>query len=155
MTNLKIEVTVSWNQQVQADRTIPTAKPDIIIRDNEEGTCVLVDVAISGPKMFELWGACNRYKHMWTVQTRVMPVILAATEAISKTFRKYLKDVNLPGRHDCKELQKRAVLSSARVLWRVLMWKWKTFQQGKSYLLQRHGLFQVYNYTCPLWKWHK
>ena len=54
MTNLKIEVTVSWNQQVQADRTIPTAKPDIIIRDNEEGTCVLVDVAISGPKMFEL-----------------------------------------------------------------------------------------------------
>jgi len=37
-----------WNQQVQTDRTIPNNKPDIIIRDNEKGTCMLIDVAISG-----------------------------------------------------------------------------------------------------------
>ena len=35
-------------QQVQTDRTIPNNKPDIIIRDNEKGTCMLIDVAISG-----------------------------------------------------------------------------------------------------------
>ena len=28
-----------WNPQVQTDRTIPNNKPDIIIRDNEKGTC--------------------------------------------------------------------------------------------------------------------
>jgi len=39
------------NQQVQTDRTIPNKKPDIIIRDNEKGTCMLIDVAISGDKM--------------------------------------------------------------------------------------------------------
>ena len=39
-------VTILWNQQVQTDRTIPNNKPDIIIRDNEKGTCMLVDVAI-------------------------------------------------------------------------------------------------------------
>ena len=39
-----------WNQQVQTDRTIPNNKTDIIIRDNEEGTCMLIDVAISGDR---------------------------------------------------------------------------------------------------------
>ena len=35
-----------WNQQVQTDRTVASNKPDIIIRDNEKGTCVLVDGAM-------------------------------------------------------------------------------------------------------------
>ena len=42
------KVTILWNQQVQTDRTIPNNKPDIIIRDNEAGTCKLIDFAISG-----------------------------------------------------------------------------------------------------------
>ena len=41
-------VIILWNQQVQTDRTIPNNKPDIIIRDNEKRTCMLIDVAISG-----------------------------------------------------------------------------------------------------------
>ena len=35
---------------MQTDRAIPNNKPDIIIRDNEKGICVLRDVAISGEK---------------------------------------------------------------------------------------------------------
>jgi hypothetical protein len=35
---------------VQTDRTIPYNKPDITIRDNEKGTCMLIDVAISGAR---------------------------------------------------------------------------------------------------------
>jgi hypothetical protein len=31
---------------VQTNRTIPNNKPDIIIRDNEKGTCMLIDIAI-------------------------------------------------------------------------------------------------------------
>jgi len=37
-----------WNQQIQTYRTIPSNKPDIIIRDKEKGTCMVIDVAISG-----------------------------------------------------------------------------------------------------------
>jgi len=44
------KVTILWNQQVQTVRTIPNNKPDIIIRDNGKGTCVLTDVAISGDR---------------------------------------------------------------------------------------------------------
>jgi hypothetical protein len=35
----------------QTDRTIPNNKPDIIIRDNEKGTCMLIDVAIPGDRI--------------------------------------------------------------------------------------------------------
>ena len=44
------KVTTMWNQQTQTGRTIPNNKPDIIIRDNEKGTCLLIDVAISGDR---------------------------------------------------------------------------------------------------------
>ena len=43
-------VTILWNQQVQTDRTIPNNKPDIIIRDNEKRTYMLIDVVISGDR---------------------------------------------------------------------------------------------------------
>ena len=43
------KVTTLWNQQVQTDRTIANNKPDIIIHDNENGTCMLIDV-ISGDR---------------------------------------------------------------------------------------------------------
>ena len=42
------KVNTLWNQEVQTDRTIPNNKPDIIIRDNEKGTCMLIDDAFSG-----------------------------------------------------------------------------------------------------------
>ena len=131
MTNLKkTEVNVLWNKQVQTDGTISTAKPDVIIHDNEEGTCMLVDVEIQGDRnvLKKEAGKFLNYKEltieiqsMCTVKTKVIPVILAETEAIPKAFRKYLNNLHLPGRHDIKELQKRSMLSYARVLWAVLM----------------------------------
>jgi len=44
------KVTILWNQQIQTDRNIPNNKPYIIIRDNEKGTCLLIDVVISGDR---------------------------------------------------------------------------------------------------------
>jgi len=35
---------------VQINRTIPNSKLDIIIYDNEEGICILINVAISGDR---------------------------------------------------------------------------------------------------------
>jgi len=38
------------NNKVKTDRTTPNNKPDIIIRVNQKGTCMLIDVAISGDR---------------------------------------------------------------------------------------------------------
>jgi hypothetical protein len=44
------KVTVLWNQQMQTDRTTTNNRPGITIRDNEKGTCLLIDVAIAGDR---------------------------------------------------------------------------------------------------------
>ena len=40
-TSQESKVTTLWKQQVQTDRTIHNNKPDIILRDNEKGKCML------------------------------------------------------------------------------------------------------------------
>jgi len=101
-----------WNQQVQTGITIPNNKPDIIIRDNEEGTCMLIDVAISGDrnvikkeaeKILKYKDLTIEIRRMWNVKTKVIPVIIGATGTVSKSFRKYVS--NIPGKHEVKELQ--------------------------------------------------
>ena len=56
---------------------------------------------------------------MWNVKTKVMPVIIGATGAISKSFRKYVS--NIPGKYEVKELQKTAILVTAHIFRKVLM----------------------------------
>jgi hypothetical protein len=116
-----------WNQQVQTDRTIPNNKPDIIIHDNEKGTCIVIDVAISGDrnvikkeaeKILKYQDLTIEIQSMWNVKTRVVPVIIEATGTISESFRKYVS--NIPENHEVKALQKTAILSTAHILRKVL-----------------------------------
>ena len=109
------KVTILWNQQVQTDRTIPSNKPDIIIRDNEKGTCMLIDVATSGDrnlirkeaeKILNYKAPTIKIQRMWNVKAKVIAVTIGATGTISKSFRKYVS--NVPGNHEVKELQKTA-----------------------------------------------
>jgi hypothetical protein len=113
---------------VQTDRTIPNNKPDIIIQDNEEGTCMLIDVAIprdrnviktEAEKILKYKDLIIEIQRMWNVKTKVMPVIIRATGTISKSLRKYLSSI--PGKHKIKELQKTAILGTAHILQKVLM----------------------------------
>jgi hypothetical protein len=112
---------------MQTDRTIPTNKPDIITRDNENGTCMLIDIAISADRnvIKKEAGTILKYKdltteiqRMWNVKAKVIPVIIGATGTVSKSFRKYVSDI--PGNHDVKELQKTAILGTAHRLREVL-----------------------------------
>jgi branched-subunit amino acid transport protein len=52
-------------------------------------------------------------------KTRVIPVIIGATEPISKSFRKYVSTI--PRNHAVKERQKTAILGTAHILRKVLM----------------------------------
>ena len=127
-TNQGRKMTILWNQQVQTDRTIPNSKPDIIIRDNEKGTSMLIDVAISGDKngikkeaekILKYKDLTVEIQPMWILKTSVTPVIIGGTGTISKSFRKHVS--NIPGHHDVKELQKTAILDTAHILRKVLM----------------------------------
>jgi hypothetical protein len=67
---------------------------------------------------------------MWSVKTRVIPVIIGATGTISKPFRKYVSTI--PGNHDVRELQKTAILGTAHRLRKVLMLKYIRVNAGTS-----------------------
>jgi len=105
---------ILWHQQVQTDRTIPNNKPDIIIRVNEKGTCMLIDVAISvewnvikkeAEKIIKYKDLTIETQHMWNVKTEVIPVIIGATGTISKSFRKYMSNIpeNMKSRKSRKQ----------------------------------------------------
>jgi heme/copper-type cytochrome/quinol oxidase subunit 2 len=57
-------------------------------------------------------------QRMWNVKAMVIPVVIGATGTISKSFRKYVR--NIRGSRDVKELQKTAVLGTAHILRKVL-----------------------------------
>ena len=114
---------------MQTDRTNPNNKPDIIIRDNETRTCMLIDVRVAIPgdrdvikkeaeKILKYKDLTIEIQRMWNVKTRVIPVIIGATGTLSKSFRKYVSDI--PGNHDVKEIQKTAILGTAHILRKVL-----------------------------------
>jgi hypothetical protein len=44
------EVIILFNQREQTDRNIPNNKMDILIQENEEGTFMLIGVAMSGDR---------------------------------------------------------------------------------------------------------
>jgi hypothetical protein len=127
-TNQEGKVTMLWNQQVHTDRTIPNSKPDIIIRDNEKGTRLLIDVAFPGDrkvineeaeKILKYKDLITEIPHMWNLKTKVTPVTIGPTGNISTPFRKYLSSI--PGKHDIKELRKTSILGTAHILRKVLM----------------------------------
>jgi hypothetical protein len=71
-------------------------------------------------------------QRMWNLKTKVMPVIIGATGTISKSFRKYLK--NICGQHEIKKstYKKATILGSAHTLRKVLMPECKTFIKGNN-----------------------
>jgi hypothetical protein len=94
----------------------------IVIRYNEKGTCMLIDVAISGnrnvikkeaKKILKYKDLTIEIQRMWNVKARVIPVIIGVTGTISKSFRKYVRSI--PGKHEVREL-----LGTAHILQKVL-----------------------------------
>jgi hypothetical protein len=113
---------------VQTDRNIPNNKPDIIIRDNEKGTCMLIDVAISGDrnvikkeveKILKYKDLTLEIQRAWDVKTNLILLIIGANGTISKSFRIYQS--NVPRKHEIKELQKTAILGTAHILRKILI----------------------------------
>jgi hypothetical protein len=105
----------------------PNNKSDIIIRDNEKRTCMLIGVPMPGDrnvikkeaeKILKYKDLTIEIQRMWNVKTNVIPVIIGATGTISKSFRKYLS--NVPGIHEVKDLQKIAILGTTHILRKVL-----------------------------------
>jgi len=86
------------------DVTIPNNKPYIIIRNNEQGTCLFIDIAISGvtfvvkkepQNILKFKDLTVEKQRMRNLKTKVIPVVIWTTGIISKSLIKYIN--NIPG----------------------------------------------------------
>jgi len=121
------DVTVLWNQAVHTDREVTANRPDIIIKNEKEKTCTLIDVAIpadrdvvqkEAEKKLKYNSLCIEMQRMWNLKCTVVPVIIGATGMVTRSLRKNLEAV--PGKHSIDSLQKTAILGTAHTIRKVL-----------------------------------
>ena len=125
------------NQQMQTDRTVPNNKPVILIRNNETLKCI-IDAEIPGDGNMIKTAAEKILKHEdLTIKTQRVrnvktskTIMIRSTGGISKSLRKYLGIITI--KHEIKELQKTAILSSAHILRKVLTSKYKKLIEGNN-----------------------
>jgi hypothetical protein len=108
------------NNKVTANR------PDIIIKNNKEKTCRLIDVSIPADRNVVQKEAEKNLKYksfcieirVWNLKCMIIPVIIGATGVVTRSIRKNLEAV--PGKHLLDSLQKMAILGIAHIIWKAL-----------------------------------
>ena len=80
-------VTILWNFTVHTDRKIDTSRPDIIIKNYEERTCTMMDVAAPSDQNISLkeFQKLSKYKDLevevtktWKLKTKIIPLVIGA-----------------------------------------------------------------------------
>ena len=126
------KVTILWDMQVHTDKTIKANKPDIIIKDKQEKTCMLIDMAIPSDRNTSVKVAekLSKYKDleieitkMWGLKTITVPVVIGALGVVKKGIEKHIDKI--PGKINITELQKIALLGSSHILRKVLSIEWR------------------------------
>jgi hypothetical protein len=103
-------ITVLWNHIVHTDREVTTNSPDKIIKNKQEKTYLLIDVAIPADrhivqkngKEAKLQEFMYSDKHMLNLKCKVIPVIIGATGIVTKGLRKNLEAIL--GKHSIDSL---------------------------------------------------
>ena len=103
--------TILWDTSIHTDRTIAGKKPDIVLKNKNEKTCLLInrtiplDTNTSGKTTEKL----TKYKDleievepMWGLKTTTVPVVLGALGAIKKDIGNYSNKI--PGNINIHEL---------------------------------------------------
>lgn len=121
------DVTILWDYTIHTDRKIEANRPDIIVKNQKEKTCLLIDMACPADcniatKEFE---KLSKYKDleieiekMWKLKTRIIPVVIGALGIIKNGTKQHIE--RIPGNPSLRDIQKIVLLSTAHTLRRTL-----------------------------------
>ena len=99
------------------DREVKANRPDRIIENKKEKTCILIDVAMpadrnvvqkEAEKELKYKSLCIEIRRMWNLKCKIIPIIFGAIRIVTKGLREKLETI--PGKHSTDSLQKTAVL---------------------------------------------
>ena len=120
-------VTILWDFPVHTDRTIQANRPDIIVKDGQSKTCLLIDMSVPTDQNIAVkeFDKLSKYKDLeievqklWNLKATIVPVIIGALGMIKKGCQKHLD--KLPGNPSLQEIQKIVLTSTAHILRRAL-----------------------------------
>ena len=123
-------ITILWDMPIQTDREIKANRPDIVIKDKQGKSCLLIDMSIPTEKntSVKVTEKLSKYKdleieieRMWGMKATTIPVVIGALGLIKKGLEKYTKKI--PGNIKISELQKIALLGTSRILRKTLFIK--------------------------------
>ena len=121
-------VKLLWDMTVQCDNIIEARRPDIVLLDKKEKSCMIVDIAVPGDgslhekelEKIEKYQELRReMSRLWQLKkVQVVPVVIGALGSVTKDFDKWMEKLGIPG--DVGVVQKTALLGMARILRKVL-----------------------------------
>ena len=120
-------VTILWDMPIHTDRTIAANRPDIVLKNKKDKTCLLIDMTtpLDTNTLVKTTEKLTKYKdleieveRMWGLKTTTVPVVMGALSTIKKDMENYTNKI--PGNINIHELQKITLLSTAHLLRRVL-----------------------------------
>ena len=124
--------------KVHTDKTIKAKKPDIIIKDKQEKTCMLIDMAIPYDRntLVKVAEKLSKYKDleieitkMWGLKTITVPVVIGALGVVKKGIEKHIDKIL--GKVNITELQKIALLGSSHILRKSSIDRMKSYSSRK------------------------
>jgi hypothetical protein len=84
---------VLWNRGLQTGREVTPNKPDVIIKNKKEKTCILVDVATpadrnvmqkEAEKKLKYKSICIEVQWMWNMKCMIISMVTEATGMVTK-----------------------------------------------------------------------
>ena len=122
------DVKILWDVNIQCDNVIEARRPDIVIVDKRENSCIIVDIAVPADKRIldkenekiEKYQELKReIGRLWGLRkVRVIPVVIGALGSVSKRFDKWIEELEI--KPNVVDIQKSALLGTARILRKVL-----------------------------------
>ena len=106
---------------------IKANRPDIIVKDHKEKTCLLIDMTVPSNRNLSLkeYEKVSKYKDleieiqkMWNLKVTIVPVVIGALGMIKKKTEGHIK--RIPRNPCLQELQKIVLNGMAHLLRRVL-----------------------------------
>ena len=118
---------ILWDFEIQTDHLISARRPDLIIINNKERTCRIVEFAVwadhrvklkENEKRDKYLDLARESKKLWNRKVKVKPIVIGALGIVTKGWVQKQEDLEITGRVEI--VQTTAILRSARILRKVL-----------------------------------
>ena len=105
--------TILWDFTIHTDRSIKANRPDIVMKDHKEKSCLLIDMTVPSDRNLSIkeYAKISKYKDveteiqkMWHLKVTLIPLVIGALGTIKKKTEGHIK--RIPGNLCLQELQK-------------------------------------------------